>query len=532
MRAGLRKIFAMLTVIAMVFSMVPSALQVKAAENADYTLEDGVLTVYTDTAMGEKAWEAEKGSITSVIIEEGVTYISDAAFSWSNTEKVTIPSTVKSVGIDAFKGCYNLTAITIPEGVEKINKYAFMQTGLKEIMLPSTVDFVDEYAVGYDYDGDLGENVVIKDFVIRGTSAEACRYAKLNGIKFIPADAEGYILENGVLTVPDNTVMSAKGWTKYKDGIKEVVIKEGVTFISNGAFEWSAVANVTIPKTVITIGDDAFKGCYNLTDIIIPEGVENINGYAFMQTGLRSIQIPKTIKYMGKCSVGYDYTDQDVLIDGFVIQGYTNTVAEDYARTNNISFTSIGKVVKNLSAGKVLNITAQKYTGRPILPKPVVLDANGTVLTEGVDYTLTYKNNTNAGTATVIVTGIGNYQGTLTKTFTIEKSGVEKQTTKTSNKKVKVAKVKFKKVKNVKGRKILLKWKRNKKATGYQIQYSLKKNYKKAKKITIRKNKTVSIKIKKLKKKKTYFVRIRCYKKLDGKKYYSAWTSKKIKIKK
>ncbi|MFR8616964.1 MAG: fibronectin type III domain-containing protein [Anaerostipes hadrus] len=50
---------------------------------------------------------------------------------------------------------------------------------------------------------------------------------------------------------------------------------------------------------------------------------------------------------------------------------------------------------------------------------------------------------------------------------------------------------------------------------------------------TISKNKTTSYTIKKLKKKKTYYVRIRTYKKVSGKTYYSEWSSmKKVKIKK
>ncbi|MCC8169140.1 MAG: fibronectin type III domain-containing protein [Oscillospiraceae bacterium] len=51
------------------------------------------------------------------------------------------------------------------------------------------------------------------------------------------------------------------------------------------------------------------------------------------------------------------------------------------------------------------------YNGQPYEPKPTVT-SNGTELTEGVDYVLTYKNNTNAGVASVTVTGIGNYAGT------------------------------------------------------------------------------------------------------------------------
>ena len=84
----------------------------------------------------------------------------------------------------------------------------------------------------------------------------------------------------------------------------------------------------------------------------------------------------------------------------------------------------------------------------------------------------------------------------------------------------------------LKGKKIALKWK-NTSGTGYQIQYATDKKFKKeCKTKTISKNKTTSYTIKSLKKKKTYYVRIRTYKKL-GNTYYSGWRSaKKVKINK
>ena len=62
------------------------------------------------------------------------------------------------------------------------------------------------------------------------------------------------------------------------------------------------------------------------------------------------------------------------------------------------------------------------YIGSPITPAVSVTLKNGTQLIEGTDYTLAYTNHTNAGTATVTVTGIGNYTGTSTRTFVISKA--------------------------------------------------------------------------------------------------------------
>ena len=99
-----------------------------------------------------------------------------------------------------------------------------------------------------------------------------------------------------------------------------------------------------------------------------------------------------------------------------------------------------------------------------------------------------------------------------------------------SSEKALLTKTTLKSVKNIKGRKLTAKWKTVKNADGYQIQYAPNKKFKKAKRKTV---KSTSVTIKKLKKKKTYFVRVRAYKLADGKKVYGKWSSvKKVKIKK
>ena len=64
------------------------------------------------------------------------------------------------------------------------------------------------------------------------------------------------------------------------------------------------------------------------------------------------------------------------------------------------------------------------YTGYPIAPD-IVVTMNGRVLNRGTDYTVTYSNNTNVGTATMTVTGIGSFSGTKTINYTIEAKNIE-----------------------------------------------------------------------------------------------------------
>ena len=70
-------------------------------------------------------------------------------------------------------------------------------------------------------------------------------------------------------------------------------------------------------------------------------------------------------------------------------------------------------------------------------------------------------------------------------------------------------------------------WKKAPTVAGYQIQYSLKSNFSGAKSVTIKKDSTTKTTVKKLKAKKKYFVRIRAYKTIDGKKVYSSWSKSK-----
>ena len=75
-------------------------------------------------------------------------------------------------------------------------------------------------------------------------------------------------------------------------------------------------------------------------------------------------------------------------------------------------------------------------------------------------------------------------------------------------------------------------WKKAKNVTGYQIRYSLKKNMKGSKTVTIKKASTQKKVISKLKSKKTYYFQIRSYKTVNGTKYYSNWSGKKkVKVK-
>ena len=115
-------------------------------------------------------------------------------------------------------------------------------------------------------------------------------------------------------------------------------------------------------------------------------------------------------------------------------------------------------------------------------------------------------------------------------TVTVKKTTDNGAGTANAIKKVNSTKAKIKSAKNVKGKKAALKLSGHFNCDGYKIQYGLKKNFKGAKTIT---SKSGTATIKKLKLKKTYYIRVRVYKKISGKIYYGKWSNRKsVKIRK
>jgi hypothetical protein len=192
----------------------------------------------------------------------------------------------------------------------------------------------------------------------------------------------------------------------------------------------------------------------------------------------------------------------------------TLTGKDNYRGTKTATF-KITAPIPGASIAKIADVT---YTGKAVTPA-VKVTVNGKTLVKDTDYTVVYSKNTAIGTASVTVSGKGNYTGTNQATFKIVKPVVAKVT----GHKLKAAKKSF-----------TTSWTKHKTATGYEVQYTTDKKFKKSiKKINVKKVGTVKYKVKKLKAKKTYYVKVRAYKTIAGKKFYSGWSKvKKIKTKK
>ena len=159
-----------------------------------------------------------------------------------------------------------------------------------------------------------------------------------------------------------------------------------------------------------------------------------------------------------------------------------------------------------------ISATAYTYSGGVKTPSVTVKDANGNALHNKTDYIVQYASGRkNVGTYKVIVTLKDNYSGKKTLSFTINPKGTAISSLSKSKKA------------------FTAKWKKQSAQTsGYQLLYSTNSKFKSRNKyVTVSSYKTTSKTIKKLAAKKKYYVKIRTYRSVSGKKYYSGWSAAK-----
>ena len=233
-------------------------------------------------------------------------------------------------------------------------------------------------------------------------------------------------------------------------------------------------------------------------------------------------------------------------------------------------------------ASVTLSTSTYAYDGKAKKPG-VTVKLNGKTLKNGTDYTVSYSNNTKVGTATVKITGKGNYTGSVSKTYNIKnnfkkatvsgistkaftgknitqsitvkyngktlKNGTDYTVSYSNNKsigtatvkiagkgsytgtitktfKINPAKQEIQKL-TAKSKAFFVDWAQKGSATGYEIQYATNSKFTSAKKVTIKNNKTDKTTVSKLSGKKKYYVRVRSYTTVKGTKYYGAWSSVK-----
>ena len=321
-------------------------------------------------------------SLIAAVLPDTVTSIGHSVFAnCSSLTDVTLSANLTAISYQTFINCRSLTSISIPDSVTLIDAFAFYNcTGLTGITIPDNVTSVGAQA----FDGCISLVKVIIPASV--TEPEHSIFRGCTGLQTAGPVGSGANIEFGwTESIPSNAF-------NYCSSLTDVSIPETVTSIGTQAFyNCTGLTAITIPESVTSIGRDAFKNCISLTEVTIPSSVTNIGSRAF----------------------GYKKSDE--AIEGFTIYGYRNTAAQEYADQHGFTFV---KLRMTLPEGCVLDIDPIPYIGWPMEPVFTVT-VNGEDLIEGIDYTLSYENNLNVGTATAIVTGIGDFEGSVTKEFTI-----------------------------------------------------------------------------------------------------------------
>jgi hypothetical protein len=446
-------------------------------ENLNWTLNDaGTLHISGTGSMTDfnqdPPWTDYRIRIKAVTIDSGVTSIGTYAFfQCNNLTKITLPNTLDTIGKGAFYFCGKLADITIPDNLTAIEDSTFAGCGsLSSVTIPDNVSSI-------------------------GTSAFACC-----------------------------------------DNLTDITIPDKVTTIGDRAFEYCfSLKTIALPDGLKTIRYRTFYGCSGLTGVTIPSSVKTIKNTAFTNCdSLKSVTIPKNVSTIEAFAFGYIVTGENenedlVKIPGFVIKGYLDTAAEDYAVKNRFKFSSLTPAEIIKKAKITLSKKAFTYNGKVRKPAVKKVTLGSKTLKSGTDYTVKILNSKgktvaspkSAGTYTVRITGKRHYTGTAKTTYKINKAANKLKV------KGKTAKVSYKKLKKkAQTRKVSRVITFTNKGQGTKT-YTKKSG---SKKITINK-KTGKVTVKKGLKKGTYKVRVKV--RAAGNTNYKALTRKvtfKIKV--
>ena len=237
--------------------------KVEAKTKVTYTLKKGTLTIKGKGAMPAKMKFRRNKKIKKVIIKKGVTSVSYEAFALcKNLNSVTIPSTVKTIGIRSFYGT-KISKITVPSKTKTIGQGAFGSCkDLKTIVMPG--DF--KLKVEEDTDDKLW--YVTSDQSAVDTITFNTKL-KLANVSYLSAN-------NLVVAKNDPSYQSIEGviYTKDGKGIVRVPQKRTELKIKEGCTEFNMQS--VLYNSTDSEGDE-FNNCSKLKKIVIPSSVKSIN---------------------------------------------------------------------------------------------------------------------------------------------------------------------------------------------------------------------------------------------------------------
>lgn len=295
------------------------------------TNEDGTTAAVSGAHWCTKTLDIDS-SVTYLGKNYTVTSIGSRAFRETQITSITLPSSVTSIGKNAFWGCINLTSITLPDTFTSVKDSVFYGcTKLQKIYLrtstPPSVG-VDKL-LGIDksscklyipfgtreaYAAAAGWN----DFLqIEETDMSPIMEFTVDNLKYISTTASTSASITGIvtnpvgqLTIPSNITYNGKSYTVNGiansafagcTGLTSIEIPTSVTSIGEYAFSNCDLTSITIPSSVTSIEKSTFYECRSLNSITIPTSVTSIGSEAFRNcTSLTSITIPTSVTSIGE----------------------------------------------------------------------------------------------------------------------------------------------------------------------------------------------------------------------------------------
>lgn len=560
-------------------------------ENPYFSEKDGVVF----SKDGTKLIVFPSGRSGDYQIPDGTVSVGDYAFYYCvNVSSITVPGSVRSLGEGAFGNCSSLTKAVLNEGLEEIGEYAFQSSsGIRDIIIPTSVKSVGKNGLCLSSGCRirvLSTDTVWADDAFRDSALIAGKkdstlqkYAEDHGRTFVELSADNRIpLQNEWFEQ-----ITPEYEYNGKSHEPEIESSESAPELEQGSdYEVTYENNINAGTATIKItGKDIFCGTVERSFKITPD--ENgmyvcyfaENNETYLETTFKGKKVEPEVVIDGLVR-GKDYTVTYVNNEKPGEARAELTGIGNYKGSETLYFTIYGK----LPAADP--IADQTYTGKELTPAIVIPG-----LKAGEDYYMYYEDNQYPGVATVTIYGTGYYKGTATIHFKIIKKterfvsnvklnrtsytytgkSIRPSVTVTVNgKKIGASayKLYYKNNKNsgigtvqVRGtgkysrinktltfkilppktlltglkkanRSFTASWKKNIQATGYQIQYAADSRFTKERKtVTVGKQSATRYKISGLKNKKTYYVRIRSYKRVGKKVLYSSWsTVKKIRV--
>ena len=508
------------------------AVKESSQEGLKYTVivtEDGTHKV--SVKADENANLSENIVIPSTIVIDGETYtvteIEDNAFKGTDIKSIVISDSIEKIGSNAFENCENLNYIEFKGTTAPIFESDSLN-GITEnitLVVPDDAQGYNNQIITSKVEHIYKTQIYNPDCTHRGYTKYSCILCSDEKASDY-VDALGHSYNNGIITkaatCKDYGIMTYK-CTRCDNTYEETIAKDSSNHGNNTEVRNKKEASCTEEGYT---GDIYCKDCNTKlsSGMNIPKSSHNYTTTVKEATCTESGYTTYTCK-----TCGYSYNDNQSPAKGHTAglvsqenmsgpASFTNNMTCDNVTrcsTCSIELNRETIVIATKIASVSIPRTIYSYTGKEIKPVVTVKDTNGNIISSE-NYTATYKNNKKIGKGTVIVTFKNNYTGSKTITFYIGPKMPSfssiKATANTLN----------------------LTWKTQlTNTTGYEIQYSTSKDFKKNPKIiNVTKNKIKATTIKKLKSKKTYYLRIRSYKKIGKKKYYSEWSKiKKVKTK-